>query len=122
MIVTSPDAFLAALERLPPRPAARATAQAAFLVAPAAAELAAQSAHDNRYMQMNVPFDPLRALAQHAALAAAGARYFSWPPPPEDPAAAGGMPAARLVCGWTTTGDEVRRFLGVLGAALGSPA
>ncbi|MBS0590623.1 MAG: amidinotransferase, partial [Proteobacteria bacterium] len=71
MIVTSPDAFLAALERLPPRPAARATAQAAFLVAPAAAELAAQSAHDNRYMQMNVPFDPLRALAQHAALAAA---------------------------------------------------
>ncbi|MBS0582061.1 MAG: amidinotransferase [Proteobacteria bacterium] len=70
MIVTAADAFLAAFERLPP-PAARATAQAAFLLAPASAELAVESARDNRYMQMAAQFDPARALAQHAALAAA---------------------------------------------------
>ncbi|HMM56353.1 MAG TPA: arginine deiminase-related protein [Rudaea sp.] len=71
MIVTAPDAFLAELAKLPPVPVARATASAAFMVAPAAAELAAESARDNRYMRMDGPFDPLRALAQHAALAAA---------------------------------------------------
>lgn len=71
MIVTSPDAFLSELTRLPPVPGARATARAAFMVAPAAAELASESARDNRYMRMDAPFDPVHALAQHAALAAA---------------------------------------------------
>jgi hypothetical protein len=71
VIVTSPNAFLAALAELPPLPDARATARAAFLVAPAAAGLATESARDNRYMQMDAPFDAQRALIQHAALAQA---------------------------------------------------
>lgn len=71
LIATTSDAFLAALAKLPPLPGARATARAAFLVAPAAAELASESARDNRYMRMDAGFDPLCALAQHAALATA---------------------------------------------------
>src|SRR5690348_18359340 len=71
MILTSPAAFLSALAELPPVPDARTTARAAFLVAPAAGELAAESARDNRYMQMDSAFDAQRALAQHAALARA---------------------------------------------------
>jgi hypothetical protein len=71
VILTSPAAFLSALAELPPLPDGRATARAAFLVAPAAAGLAAESAHDNRYMQMDAGFDPQRALVQHAALARA---------------------------------------------------
>lgn len=71
MIATSPTDFLAALAALPTSPDARATARAAFLVAPAAAGLAAESAHDNRYMQMDASFDAQRALVQHASLAQA---------------------------------------------------
>lgn len=71
MILTSPAAFLSALAKLSPLPDARATARAAFLVAPAADGLAAESARDNRYMQMDAPFDAQRALIQHAALAQA---------------------------------------------------
>jgi len=69
MIVTRPDEFLAAVsaDRFPVRGAA--TARAAFLVAPAAATLAAESAADNRYMDLAQSFDPARALAQHAELA-----------------------------------------------------
>ena len=69
MIVTDPAAFLAAYspERFPVR--AAATARAAFLVAPAGATLAAESASDNRYMDLGQPFDVSRALAQHAELA-----------------------------------------------------
>src|SRR5690348_10432034 len=71
MLLTSPTDFLSALAALPPLRDARATARAAFLVAPAADELAAESARDNRYMQMESAFDAQRALAQHAALARA---------------------------------------------------
>ena len=71
MFATSASEFLAALPSLGPLPHARTTARAAFLVAPAAAGLAAESAHDNRYMQMDAPYDAGRALAQHAALAQA---------------------------------------------------
>ncbi|HUD41332.1 MAG TPA: arginine deiminase-related protein [Dokdonella sp.] len=69
MIVTEPAAFLAAFddERFPPR--MPATARAAFLVAPADFSLAAESARDNRYMDMAARPDPLRALAEHATLA-----------------------------------------------------
>jgi hypothetical protein len=69
MIVTDPAAFLAAYspERFPMRGAA--TARAAFLVAPAGAALAAESASDNRYMDLGESFDLSRALAQHAHLA-----------------------------------------------------
>ena len=71
MIVTSPAEFLAAYspQRFPLHSAA--TARAAFLVAPHGFALAAESAMDNRYMAMDENADPLRALAEHAALAAA---------------------------------------------------
>ena len=71
MITTTPSAFLAALAALPPLRNPRLTARAAFLVAPAAHELAAESAHDNRYMRMDAGFDAQQAIAQHAMLAQA---------------------------------------------------
>jgi hypothetical protein len=69
MIVTDPAEFLAAYspERFPVR--GPATARAAFLVAPAGAALAAESASDNRYMDLGRSFDISRALAEHAELA-----------------------------------------------------
>lgn len=70
-LVTTPAAFAEALAGLPPLRDARTTARAAFLVAPASDELAAESARDNRYMEMTVGFDAPRALTQHAALAQA---------------------------------------------------
>ena len=71
MITASPAAFLDAFAGLPPLPSARATARAAFLLAPAEFALATESASDNRYMDLGNSVDPLRALAQHAALAQA---------------------------------------------------
>lgn len=71
MIATTPSEFLAACPALPPLHEPRVTARAAFLVAPAANGLAAESARDNRYMRMDAGFDALRALTQHAALAQA---------------------------------------------------
>jgi hypothetical protein len=69
MIVTDPGEFLAAYspERYPVR--AASTARAAFLVTPASATLAAESATDNRYMDLAQTIEPSRALAQHAELA-----------------------------------------------------
>jgi len=69
MLVTDPAEFLAAFS--PERYAVRAaaTAKAAFLVSPAGAVLAAESATDNRYMDLAQTLDPARALAQHAELA-----------------------------------------------------
>lgn len=71
MIVTSPAEFRAAYspQRFPLQ--AAATARAAFLVAPHGFALAPESATDNRYMAMQESIDSLRALAEHAALAAA---------------------------------------------------
>jgi hypothetical protein len=71
MIVATPTAFLEAFAMLAPLPGAAATARGAFLVAPADFSLAAESARDNRYMAMDQAVDPLRALAQHQALAQA---------------------------------------------------
>ncbi|HEX5489609.1 MAG TPA: arginine deiminase-related protein [Rhodanobacteraceae bacterium] len=71
MFTTSPAEFRDALASLPPLRDARATARAAFLVAPATRELAAESARDNRYMRMDASFDMQRALVQHAGLAQA---------------------------------------------------
>ena len=70
MIVTTPAEFLAAYssERFPLQ--APTTARAAFLVAPHGFALAAESATDNRYMAMHESADSLRALGEHAALAA----------------------------------------------------
>ena len=70
MIVTPPAEFLAAYsaERFPVQ--AATTARAAFLVAPHGFALAAESATDNRYMAMRENTDSLRALGEHAALAA----------------------------------------------------
>ena len=69
MIVTDPAAFLAefSLARYPMR--GPATARGAFLVAPASATLATESARDNRYMDLACVPDPARALQQHAELA-----------------------------------------------------
>jgi len=71
MIVFTPQEFLSAYsaERFPAT--APATPRAAFLVAPHGFGLAAESATDNRYMAMQAPVDPARALVEHAALAAA---------------------------------------------------
>lgn len=71
MITTSPTEFLEAYAGLTPLRDAMATARAAYLVAPAEFSLAAESARDNRYMDMSLAVDPLRALAQHSALAQA---------------------------------------------------
>ncbi|MFC5436461.1 arginine deiminase-related protein [Rhodanobacter umsongensis] len=71
MITTSPSEFQHAYAALAPLPHAAATARAAYLVAPADFSLAAASARDNRYMDMNLSVDPRLALAQHAALAQA---------------------------------------------------
>ena len=71
MITSSPTDFLEAYAALAPLPEAAATARAAFLVAPAEFALAEESARDNRYMDMNLAVNPLKALAQHAALAQA---------------------------------------------------
>lgn len=71
MIVTSAEAFRDAFAALPPLPKAQTTARAAFLLSPAEFALAAESASDNRYMDLGDSVDPLRALAQHAALAQA---------------------------------------------------
>lgn len=88
MIITSPTEFLAACAQLPPSTGAHATAKAAFLVAPAAGKLAAESAYDNRYMQMGEAFDVNRALVQHAALAQAlrtDVPVVTFPGDPETP-------------------------------------
>ncbi|TAM58277.1 MAG: amidinotransferase [Rhodanobacter sp.] len=71
MITTSPSEFLDAHAALAPLPEAMGTARAAYLIAPVGFALAAESARDNRYMDMNRAVDPLRALAQHSTLAQA---------------------------------------------------
>lgn len=71
MITTSPSEFLAAFAELAPLPQASATARAAYLVSPANFSLAAESALDNRYMDMAVTVDASEALRQHGALAQA---------------------------------------------------
>lgn len=69
MFVTDPREFLTAFQGggLPVRHAA--TARGAFLVAPASAALAAESAQDNRYMEESGALDLARAACQHAELA-----------------------------------------------------
>ncbi|MEP7185414.1 MAG: arginine deiminase-related protein [Rhodanobacter sp.] len=71
MITRSPAEFLVAYAALAPLLHAAAKARAAYLVAPTAFSLAAESARDNRYMDMNLAVDEARALAQHGALAQA---------------------------------------------------
>lgn len=91
MIVDSPAEFLAAYsaQRFPID--AAATARAAFLVAPNEFSLAAESASDNRYMAMQDGIDPMRALAQHAALASALRGSLPTIVFPGDPAAPDGV-------------------------------
>lgn len=71
MITTSATEFLATFATLDPIVGASASARGAFLVAPAGFSLAAESARDNRYMDMGLSVDASKAMAQHAALAAA---------------------------------------------------
>ena len=60
VITTSPREFLDAYAAWHHCPMPRATARAAFLVAPAGFALAAESARDNRYMDMGQAVDPLQ--------------------------------------------------------------
>ncbi|MGB0135142.1 arginine deiminase-related protein [Dokdonella sp.] len=69
MIVCEPKAFLDALASHPCEMDLPATASAAFLVSPADFSLAAESASDNLYMDLERIPDPLRALAEHAEIA-----------------------------------------------------
>lgn len=91
MLVTTCREFLAAAAALPPLAHPRATARAAFLVAPAAPGLAAQSADDNRYMRLDAGFDVDRALVEHAALARALRDDVPVVTFPGDPATPDGM-------------------------------
>ncbi len=68
MITDDLAEYRAAFASLAPRPE-RATARAAFLVAPAEFSLAAESAGDNRYMDLDLAVDPARAVLEHAELA-----------------------------------------------------
>lgn len=84
MITRDADAFVAFARGLPAdRPA---LPRAAFLVVPEGFALAAQSASDNRYMDMARAVDGERALAQHRALHAALARQLPTIAFPGDPA------------------------------------
>lgn len=88
MIVTSCEAFRVACANLSSLSGARTTARAAFLVAPAAESLAAESSRDNRYMQMDAGFDVARARTQHARLAQAvrdDVPVVTFPGDPETP-------------------------------------
>jgi hypothetical protein len=69
MIVHDARAFLDAVASLDPQPDLAAVSSAAFLVSPLDFSLAAESASDNRYMDLQRLPDPLRALAEHAELA-----------------------------------------------------
>lgn len=132
MIATSATAFLEAFAALSPLPGAAATARAAFLVAPAEFSLAAESARDNRYMDVNRAVDPLLALAQHGALAQAlreDLPVITFPGDPATPDAVFpnnvfGTAPGRLVVGRMrhavrrreATRTDIRRFFGeVLG-------
>ncbi len=69
MIVSDPQAFLRAVDTLALKAEFPAVANAAFMVSPIDFSLAAESASDNRYMDLASQPDPLRALAEHAELA-----------------------------------------------------
>lgn len=77
----SPSEFLEAARACPPR--CTGVPRGVFLVEPADFRLANESASDNRYMRMDLPVDPLRALLQHQdlarALADAGVPTVSFP-------------------------------------------
>ena len=132
MITTSQTDFLDAFAALSPLPRTPATARAAFLVAPAEFSLAAESARDNRYMNVSQAVDPLMALVQHSALAQAlreDLPVITFPGDPVTPDAVFpnnvfGTAAGRLVIGRMRHGvrqreatrSDIRRFFGeVLG-------
>lgn len=88
MIVDSPAAFRAAIAGGRFAPARPATARAAFLVSPIGFRLAADSASDNRYMDLDAGVSEERALVEHARLAealAATLPVFTFPGDAETP-------------------------------------
>ncbi|MGH8191420.1 MAG: arginine deiminase-related protein [Rhodanobacteraceae bacterium] len=91
MFTTSSAEFLAVCATLQPLPNPCAIARAAFLVAPATANFAAESARDNRYMQIDDTFDVQRTREQHAALAQALRADVPVVTFPGDPEAPDGM-------------------------------
>jgi threonine aldolase len=58
---------------------------------------------------------PQFSRARHEAARTAGAVYHYWPGPPAETGPAEEPLAARLVCSWSTTAEEVDRFLEVVG-------
>lgn len=90
VIVDSASAFLTAFAGLPAR-AENATARAAFLVTPADFALAAESAGDNRYMDLSLDVDGMRALREHAELACRLGEDLPVVSFPGDPAAPDGI-------------------------------
>lgn len=134
MMVTSAEAFLDAVSTLAIAPDLPATARAAFLVSPIDFALAAESASDNRYMDLADVPDPLRALAEHAGLARRLATDIPVITFPGDPAAPDGVfpnnafatTAGRLIIGRMRHGvrqretrrADIRRWFGdILGYA-----
>jgi len=91
MIVFSAAEFLSAYSAARFPATGPATARAAFLVAPRDFSLAAESASDNRYMAMQAGVDAVRALGEHAALAAALRESVPAIVFPGDPAAPDGI-------------------------------
>ncbi|MCM2269354.1 MAG: arginine deiminase-related protein, partial [Thermoanaerobaculia bacterium] len=71
MIVDTPKAFRAAVAAGDFAVAAPVAARAAFLVSPLGFRLSAESAADNRYMDLGAAVSESRALAEHAELARA---------------------------------------------------
>jgi len=66
MIVTNPRDFLSAIGQQSWTINLGATAEAAYLVSPAYFSLAAESATDNAYMDLEQQPDPLAALAEYS--------------------------------------------------------
>jgi len=71
VIVDSPAEFRDAVRRLDREPWGPATARSVLLVSPVGFRLAEESERDNRYMAHGAAVSEARALAEHAALAAA---------------------------------------------------
>ncbi|MBX3726872.1 MAG: amidinotransferase [Xanthomonadales bacterium] len=86
MLVTDPQAFLAALTRLPDAPWGPPFPRAALLLAPDGLDPAAESCADNAYMRPADTVDADRCAAEHRALATALSRQLPVVTFPGDPA------------------------------------
>ena len=86
MFTTRADEFLAGWNQLPAEPWGNAVARAAVLMTPEGLSATATTCADNRYMHPSAVIDPVRAHAQHRALARALADELPTCVFPGDPA------------------------------------